>query len=102
MVECPDLVCCPMADRITRLEDWQKQSENFHERTEKFQEDSTKSSIRMEEKLGTVCEDVKKLVSWHDSEQSKPQRRIDSIVDNLVWLVIAAFAGYILGQLGLG
>lgn len=102
MAGCLDQLGCPMADRITRLEEWKVQSIDFHNRLEKFQTDSTESSIRMEEKLSTVCENVNKLVSWHDSEQSKPQKRMDSIVDNLVWLVIAACAGYILGQLGLG
>lgn len=102
MADCPERVSCPMAERIVKLEDWKTQSEAFHKKTEKFQETSTESSIRMEGKLDNVTNNVNKLVEWHDSEQAKPQKRFDMLADNVWLLVVAAFVGYILGHIGLG
>lgn len=44
---------------------------------------------------------INKLVSWQESQQSAPKKRIDAIVDKAIWAVLAAFIAFILARVGL-
>lgn len=50
----------------------------------------------------TVESDVKEIKSDVKTLAEKPGKRWDSIVDKLIWAILAAVLGFVLAQIGLG
>jgi hypothetical protein len=46
-------------------------------------------------------EKLDKLLSWQEEQRSKPVKRWDTLVDKVVWAVVAAVIAFFLGRAGL-
>ena len=46
-------------------------------------------------------EKLDKLIAWQETEQASPKKRWDSIVDKVIWAVLAAVITFILARIGL-
>ena len=53
------------------------------------------------EKQGQVAETVEKLDGKVTALETKPVKRVDSLVDKIIWAVCAAVITFILARLGL-
>lgn len=87
--------------RIEDLEEWQKDSKKFHNDFYDWQRTQIARDAKLDEQLNSMNVNINKLVSWQESQQSAPKKRIDAIVDKAVWAVLAAFIAFILAHLGL-
>ena len=56
---------------------------------------------RLDTQLSTMNQNIDKVIAWQEQQQTKPAKRLDAIVDKLVWAVLAAVAAFILGRMGL-
>jgi len=63
--------------------------------------DLAKSVAVMAEQLKTMNGNVDTLTDKVDALESKPAKRFDSIVDKIVWAVLAAVIAFLLGKFGL-
>lgn len=87
--------------RIKSLEEWQRDSKDFHHEFYDWQRQQIARDARLDEQLNSMNVNINKLVSWQESQQSAPKKRIDAIVDKAVWAVLAAFIAFILARVGL-
>lgn len=55
----------------------------------------------MAQQLKTMNKNVDELSGKVDTLESKPGKRFDSIVDKIIWAVLAAFVAFMLGKFGL-
>lgn len=90
--------------RLTSVE--QRSKSNTH-RIEKL-EDATEAISRlatsmevMANKQEQVAETVEKLDGKVSAIEEKPVKRVDGLVDKIVWAVCAAMIAYLLSQIGL-
>lgn len=91
-----------LEQRIEMLEKWQSDSKDFHDRFDNWQRQQIDRDARIDEKLNYMSSNVEQLVNWQKEQQKKPARLIDNIKTNIIWAVIAAILGLILGRVGLG
>ena len=74
--------------RIDALEHWRSDSEDFHKRFYEWQR-------KQAERDGKLNEQLKNM----DTNISK--KRIDAIVDKIIWAVLAAVIAFLLAKIGL-
>lgn len=92
---------CPMEPRIKALEDWKSESKKFHNTFYDWQRDQIARDARLDVQLCGIEANLKKLVSWQDTQRDRPAKRLDSITEKIVLCLVAAVVGYILAQVGL-
>lgn len=85
-------------DRSIRNEGRIKKLEGEHETLQQL---ATSVAV-MAEQLKTMNANVNKLTGKVDELEEKPGKRWESIVDKVVWAVLAAVIAFLLGRLGLG
>lgn len=90
--------------RLTEVEDRAKSNTRRLEEVEKRQDNldklvSTVEVLAVREK--NVENDVKEIKADVKSLTSKPAQRWDSIVDKVIWAIVAAMITYMLTQIGL-
>lgn len=76
-----------------RIEDIEKRQDNLEELTATVQVLATKEA-NVEETVTEIKNDVKELTN-------KPIKRWDSIVDKIIFTIVAAIVGFVLGKFGL-
>lgn len=90
--------------RLTEVEDRSKSNARRLEDVEKRQNDLEKLTTSVAE-LSTNQKhmegDVKEIKADVKSMAAKPGKRWDSIVDKVIWAVLAAVIAFILGRIGL-
>lgn len=89
---------------LIRVDDRSKSNSHRLEELEKRQDnlDSLVSSVNVLATKQNVMEaDVKEIKADVKNITAKPGKRWDSIVDKLIWAVLAAFAAYVLARIGL-
>lgn len=90
-----------------RLTETEARSKSNTKRLDKLEE-STESLNRlatsmevMVEKQAHVAETVDKLDGKVTALESKPVKRVDALVDKIIWALLAAVVSFILGRMGL-
>ena len=87
--------------RIRALEDWRKDSKDFHEKFYNWQREQIARDARLDEKLSGMDENIKKVLEKQESCDQKPGRRWDALVDKSIWAVLAAVIAFVLTKFGL-
>lgn len=87
--------------RIQDLEEWRTTSRKFHSDFYDWQRRQIARDARLDTQLSTMNQNIDKVIAWQEQQQTKPAKRLDAIVDKLVWAVLAAVAAFILGRMGL-
>ena len=96
---------CPVASRVEALK------EEFN----RYRDNSSKTHQQMYDRLGalernqtglqtwkdSVDEKLDTIVEWVEAEKDKPNKLLDKLKENAVWLVLAALLGIVLGRVGL-
>lgn len=96
---------CPVNARVDRME---KEFDRYRDSSSKthgemFQRlnDLEQSRASMETTLESMDGKLDKLISWREEQDSKPNKFLDNLKNNAVWMVLAAVIGLVLGRLGL-
>lgn len=84
-------------DRSLRNEGRIKKLESEHDTLQQL---ATSVAV-MAEQLKTMNTNVNNLTSKVDELEDKPGKRWDSIVDKVIWAVLAAVIAFLLGRIGL-
>lgn len=87
--------------RIDALEAWQRDSKKFHNDFYGWQRTQIARDARLDEQLGNMEKNIAKLVSKQEEQAEKPGKRWDSLVDKIIWAVLAAVITYLLARIGL-
>ena len=90
--------------RLTQVEQRSKSNTHRLEKLEASTEAISRLATSMEvmaSKQEQVAETVEKLDGKVTALEEKPVKRVDSLVDKIIWAVAAAFVGFILAQMGL-
>lgn len=61
--------------------------------------EQTKSVIQT--RLDGIDAKLDKLLEWREEQDSKPNKLLDKLKENGIWLILAAAIGAVLGKLGL-
>lgn len=102
MSDCND---CPVSSRVDSLE---KEFDRYRDGSSKTHKEmfdrlnaleQTKSVI--ETRLDSIDGKLDKLIAWREAQDDKPNKLLDKLKENSIWLVIAAVLGAFLGRLGL-
>lgn len=86
--------------RIRALEKWQAESKKFHNDFYDWQREQIARDAKMDVLLENIQTNLAKLVAWQETQQAKPGRRWDSVVEKILMLVVAAIVGVILARVG--
>lgn len=96
---------CPVTARVDSLE---KEFDRYRDGSSKthkemFERLSALEQARasMEAMLEGMDAKLDKLVSWREDQDDKPNRFLDKLKENAVWLVLAAVLGVVLARFGL-
>ena len=90
--------------RLTAVEQRSKSNTHRLEKLEESTEAINRLATSMEvmvSKQEQVAETVDKLDGKVTALETKPVKRVDSLVDKIIWAVCAAVLTYILAQIGL-
>jgi hypothetical protein len=90
--------------RLTEVEQRSKSNTKRLDKLEESTEAINRLATSMEvmvEKQGQVAETVEKLDGKVTALETKPVKRVDSLVDKIIWAVCAAVITFILARLGL-
>lgn len=90
-----------LESRIERLEDGQKKESEFRELYYKERLERAKRDAEMDAKISSMDEKLDKLLSKQEETDAKPGKFLDNIKSNIIWAVLAAFLGFVLGKIGL-
>lgn len=89
--------------RLTAVEQRSKSNTHRIEKLEETTEAINKLATSMEvmvNKQEQVAETVEKLDSKVSAIEAKPGKRVDGLIDKIVWAVCAAVIAYVLSQVG--
>jgi hypothetical protein len=96
---------CPVNARVDRMEKefdrYRDNSSKTHQEMFQRLNDLEQSRASMETTLGAMDGKLDKLVSWREEQDDKPNKLLDSLKNNAVWMVLAAVIGLVLGRFGL-
>lgn len=84
--------------RIEALEEWQKDSKEFHHDFYDWQRQQIARDAKLDEKLSTMDTNIGKLVAWQESQQAQPAKRWETVITAIITGVI----GFLLARFGLG
>lgn len=90
--------------RLTAVEQRSKSNTHRIEKLEETTEAINKLATTMEvmvSKQEQVAETVEKLDGKVSAIEAKPGKRVDGLIDKIVWAVCAAVIAYVLSQIGL-
>ena len=94
--------------RIEDLEEGQLKSSKFREdfykwQTEQivFQTQTNQQFKTIDEKSDIANEKIDKIIAWQESQQLKPAKRWESIVDKMLMMAVGAIVAFVLSQIGL-
>lgn len=86
--------------RIRALEDWQKDSKQFHNSFYDWQREQIARDARLDEQLRNMDKNIKEVLETQKACSLKPGKRWDAIVEKIILLVVAAIVGVILARVG--
>ncbi len=96
---------CPVNTRVDSLE---KEFDRYRDGSGKTHKEMferlnalEQAKTSLETKLDSIDAQLKKLVDYMESEKDKPNRLLDKLKENSIWLVLAALLGVVLARWGL-
>lgn len=96
---------CPVNARVDRIE---KEMDRYRDGSSKTHQEMfqrinalEKSNASMETTLESIDAKMDKMISWREEQDDKPNKFLDSLKNNAVWMILAAVIGLVLGRLGL-
>lgn len=96
---------CPVNARVDRMERefdrYRDNSRKTHQEMFQRVNDLEQSKSATEAKLDAIDGKLDKLVSWREEQDDKPNKFLDNLKNNAVWMVLAAVIGLVLGRIGL-
>ena len=96
---------CPVSARVDSLEKEFDRYRNNSGKTHQQMFDRLGALERTQTSLQTwrdgVDEKLDTIVEWVEAEKDKPNKLLDKLKENAVWLILAAFLGIVLGKIGL-
>lgn len=102
MSDCND---CPVNARVDGLE---KEFDRYRDGSSKTHKEMferlnalEQAKTSLETNLYRINAQLKKLVDYMESEKDKPNRLLDKLKENSIWLVLAALLGMVLARWGL-
>lgn len=100
--ECPNSTDIALLKRrVDLLEEGQDREEGFRKSYYKEREDRIKRDTELDAKITGIDGKVDQLILWQTSQQSKPGKRWDSIVDKIIWFVVEAILIVVAVKVGL-
>ena len=90
-----------LTERVERLEEWRDKSSKFHNDFYDWQRGQIARDARLDEQLKNMSADIAKVLAWQESQQAKPARRWENMIDKVLWAVLAAVIAFLLGRVGL-
>ena len=87
--------------RIKALEAWREDSKDFHAKFYDWQRQQIARDARLDEKLTGMDDNIKKVLAKQEACELKPGKRWDSLVDKVIWAVLAAVIAFLLARIGL-
>lgn len=91
--------------RLTAVEERSKSNTKRLDKLEESTEAISRLATSMEvmaEKQEQVADTVDKLDGKVTAMEQKPAKRWDSLVDKIIWAIVAAVIGFLLARIGLG
>lgn len=104
MADCTPECSAKLAElemRIKTLEDAEHKHVEFQREYYNDREARIRRDAQLDSKITAMDEKLDKLLSWQEAQQKKPGKLIDGLVEKLIWAVLAAFIGFVFGQIGL-
>lgn len=96
---------CPVNARVDSLE---KEFDRYRDNSSKTHKEMferlnalEQAKMSLETKLDSIDAQLKKLVDYMESEKDKPNKLLDKLKENSIWLVLSTVIGVVLGRLGL-
>ena len=96
---------CPVNARVDSLE---KEFDRYRDGSSKthremFERLNSLEQARtsLETKLDSIDAQLKKLVDYMETEKDKPNKLLDKLKENSIWLALAAVLGMVLARWGL-
>lgn len=96
---------CPVNARVDRIE---KEMDRYRDGSSKTHQEMfqrinalEQSKASMETTLEGIDAKLDKLISWREEQDDKPNKFLDSLKNNAMWMILAAVIGLVLGRLGL-
>lgn len=83
--------------RIETLERWQEDSKKFHNTFYDWQREQIARDAKLDEQLKSINTNIAKMLTWQESEQSKPGKRWETVIA----AIIAAAVSFMLAQIGI-
>lgn len=94
---------CPVGIRVDRME---KEFDRYRDSSSKTHQEMfqrlnvlEQSNTATQTKLDAMDGKLDKLVAWREEQDNKPNKLLDMLKSNSVWLVLSAVLGAILGKL---
>lgn len=96
---------CPVSARVDSLE---KEFDRYRDGSGKTHKEMferlnalEQAKTSLEANLDSINAQLKKLVDYMESEKDKPNKLLDKLKENSIWLVLAAILGVVMGRIGL-
>lgn len=96
---------CPVNVRVDRME---KEMDRYRDNSSKTHQEMfqrinalEQSRASMETTLESMDGKLDKLVAWREIQDDKPNKLLDRLKENSIWLVLAAVLGMLLARWGL-
>ena len=96
---------CPVNARVDSLE---KEFDRYRDGSSKTHKEMferlnslEQAKTSLETKLDSIDAQLKKLVDYMESEKDKPNKLLDKLKENSIWLALAAVLGMVLARWGL-
>ena len=84
-----------------QIKEWRESARATHKELFDRMRELEKAEAARNEQYENIMEKLDKLISWQESQQNAPKKRVDAMVDKAVWAVLAAVIAFILAHLGL-
>lgn len=96
---------CPVNVRVDRIE---KEFDRYRDSSGKTHQEMfqrlnalEQSNTATQTKLDAIDGKLDKLIAWREEQDDKPNKFLDNLKNNAVWMVLAAVIGLVLGRIGL-
>ena len=96
---------CPVNARVDSLE---KEFDRYRDGSSKTHKEMferlnslEQAKTSLETKLDSIDAQLKKLVDYMETEKDKPNKLLDKLKENSIWLALAAVLGMVLARWGL-
>ena len=84
-----------------QMSEWRENARKTHKELYDRVRDLEKRDAARDEQYDTIVKKLDKLIAWQESEQSAPRKRVDALVDKVIWAVLAAVIAFALARVGL-